>query len=361
MVSILHSPFHSHPLAKKLTNMTRSRGFTLVELLVVIAIIGMLVGLLLPAINSAREAGRRATCMNNLHQLGLALLNYESSKHCFPQPAVVQAVVDLPGTYNTWVEASSLATGAGMHGQSWMLEVLPFMEYEKLYNQWDRQKSVLGNTQVSTTDVKGFYCPSRRQGLRKGDSSMMLSPSMEGGGTDYGGCVGRMNGWKNETTNHHQFETLIPPAASQPSQPPQLLVGIFSRCNIGTTISEITDGTSHVIMIGEMQRLQPTAGETGDTGDQASYDGWALGGCATLFATATDPGHSNPGGMNRTNPTAPMFESPGSDHPGGANFGMGDGAVLFIAETIDSLSAGNASLFPLLGSMADGLPAAVPN
>jgi prepilin-type N-terminal cleavage/methylation domain-containing protein/prepilin-type processing-associated H-X9-DG protein len=333
--------------------MTRRRGFTLVELLVVIAIIGMLLALLLPAINAARESGRRITCANNLHQIGLALIAYEESKHYFPCPALVETIVDDPGTYNTWAEASSLEAGAGQRGWSWMLEILPFMEYDGLYQQWDYRKSVLGNIDIAQTDIKGFYCPSRRSGLLPGDTNIMLTQKMTGGGTDYGGCVGRMNGWKNDTTNHHQFETLVPPASAQPSQPPQLLAGIFSRCNIGTQVSEITDGTAHTIMTGEMQRLQETPTDP-SPGDMTSYDGWALGGCATLFGTSTDMGHSNPGGMNNQ-----FFEGAGSQHPSGANFGMADGSVLFFNQDIDSTT--NMSPYPLLGSMADGQPASPPD
>ena len=348
--------------------MTRRGGFTLVELLVVIAIIGILIGLLLPAVQMARESGRRAACQNNLKQIGLALLNHESDKGSFPAPAIVHTNVNLPGTYNTWAEATSLAAGTNKHGESWMLEILPFMEYGYLYNQWDRRKSVLGNIKVAETDIPGFYCPSRRSGLRNGDAARMLNPNMTAGGNDYGGCVGRMNGWKNDPTAgnnaHHYFETLILPAPSQPSTPTAPLVGIFSRCNIGTQIREITDGTSHTIMIGEMQRLTepPTPLPGLDFGCQTSLDGWALGGCATLFGTSTDPGmsnHKNPGGINQSNGPA-MFEDAGSEHPGGANFGLADGSVPFIAETIDSTSAGNASPYCLLGSMADGQFAQVP-
>ena len=114
-----------------------------------------------------------------------------------------------------------------------------------------------------------------------------------------------------------------------------------------------------------MQRLSETPTDP-EFGCQSSLDGWAWGGCATLFGTSTDPtdaghnGHYNPGGMNAVNGWN-MFEDPGSDHPGGANFGMADGSVLFLAETIDSTSAGNASLFCLLGSMADGQPAPLPS
>ncbi len=342
--------------------MLRRRGFTLVELLVVIAIIGILIGLLLPAINAAREAGRRAQCQNNLHQIGLAILNYVNAREVFPTPAVVQKVVDDPGTYDWYAEASS--PSGNTHGQSWMLEILPFMEYGKLHDQWNYSRSVLGNATIAMTNIKQFYCPSRRTGLRPGDSAGMLMPEMTGGGTDYGGCVGRMNGWKNEITpDHHGFETLMypydvghqPATTVLPSPAVQTLTGIFSRCNILTKPQEIADGTAHTIMIGELQRLLATPEEVaiytaqgGDPGCAMTYDGWALAGPATLFTCSTDPGHSNPGGINNT-----FFESPGSDHTGGANFGMADGSVHFVNQVIDS--GDNYAVFPLLGSMDDGL------
>jgi hypothetical protein len=182
----------------------------------------------------------------------------------------------------------------------------------------------------------------------------MINPQATGGGTDYGGCVGRMNGWKNDLDNHHQFETLFPPAASQPSTPVSVLIGVFSRCNIGTKLIEIADGSSHTIMIGEMQRLTQVDA-TAEAGSETSYDGWALGGCATLFGTSTDPSHTNPGGLNNK-----FFESPGSEHVSGANFCAADGSVMYISNAIDSQSQTNNSLFCLLGSMADGLPAEFP-
>src|SRR5271165_4928281 len=143
---------------------TKKVGFTLVELLVVIAIIGILIGLLLPAINAAREAGRRTACQNNLKQIGLAILNYVGARGAFPAPAVVQTVVDDPGTYDTWAEASSGALGVNKHGQSWMLEILPFMEYNDVFSRWTYLEAVCGgaNIRVAQTDIKEFYCPTRR-------------------------------------------------------------------------------------------------------------------------------------------------------------------------------------------------------
>ena len=337
--------------------MIRRSAFTLVELLVVIAIIGILIGLLLPAIQSAREAGRRAQCMNNEKQIGLAVLNYVSTKQVFPPGSITSLTMGGPQLFDTWTEASSMAAHANMHGQSWMLEILPFMEYDYLYKQWDYGRSVIGNGKVSFTDIPGFYCPTRRSGLRRGDSDWMISKTEVGGGTDYGGCMGRVNGWKNDVLQYnHRFEDLTR-NDSQPLEPNgspvsnvTLLRGIF-RPNYQTKTSDIVDGTSHTIMIGELLRLKPQPGDS--TGGQVSYEGWALGSCSSLFTTATDPGHEDPGGMNNG-----FFESPGSDHIGGASFGMADGSIHFISENVDS--ATNDAVFPLLGSMADGLPVQLP-
>ena len=121
--------------------------------------------------------------------------------------------------------------------------------------------------------------------------------------------------------------------------------GIFVP-NRATPVTDISDGMSKTIMIGEMQRLHPLAGATGlDKSRRTSNDGWATAGVATLFSNMVageDTDTGAPGGFNNWH-----FESAGSEHPLGANFGFADGSVHFIDENIDSL------LYSYLGSMAD--------
>jgi len=332
-------------------------AFSLVELLVVIVIIGILVALLLPAVQAARESARRMQCCNQLKQIGLALHNYAQTHGVFPPGCIVSTYASdvtnkatCTDCYDTWAEASNTSISA-QHGTSWILLLLPYIEQSNIYSQWQFNKSVMGNANVAITDIPGLYCPTRRNQIRSGDPPM-LSSSWTSGGTDYGGCIGRRDGWVNKITCHHRF------TAGDVSGTPRTHWGVF-RPNYPTSISSIRDGTSNTIMIGELQRLTREAGATGSAiYNRTSYDGWALGGVATLFSvamevTANRMPDSVTGVINNG-----FFESPGSDHPGGVNFGMADGSVHFLSDTTDSHD--NNALLPLLGSISDGQPTQVP-
>jgi prepilin-type N-terminal cleavage/methylation domain-containing protein len=303
---------------------THQRGFTLIELLVVIAIIAILVALLLPAVQQAREAARRAQCKNNLKQLALALHNYEETHTTFPagvitiDPTATVVIYSLGfgfGASDSWIEAQS---GSGGHGTSWMLQILPYVELNTLYEQWDFELSPSGNRVVGETNVPFFYCPSRRSGAQ---SDARMFQGWIRGGTDYGGCLGACNGFHDCGT--HEFWRVA--TGNRPEAPCK---GIF-RVNSATRIRDVTDGLTNTIMIGELDRLDISPGNF-------SQDGWAIGGSPTIFSTCSNACRG---------PNSNFYEEPASEHVGGIHVGLADGSIRFIADTIDK------KLFAALGSM----------
>ncbi len=311
-------------------------GFTLVELLVVIAIIGILIALLLPAVQAAREAARRMQCSNNLKQMALSLHSYAASAGCFP-PGII-------GDYTPGVLIDVVNQAAtGRHGTSWMLRILPHLERGALFDRWDFTKNVLGNMDVARTDIATFYCPSRRSGVRSEDIQLMFR-NWDQGGTDYGGCVGGINYFADNhdasgfPCAHEVYRWELDNGATRHK------VGVF-RFNQVTRFADITDGTSRTLMVGEMQRVH---GEK-DTASgipfchRASQDGWAVAGVANLFNTHWGSVPANPGGINNW-----FHESPGSEHVGVAHFGMADGSVQAISEHIDPV------VFDSFGTRAGG-------
>jgi prepilin-type N-terminal cleavage/methylation domain-containing protein len=324
----------------------RRGGFSLVELLVAIGIVGLLVGLLLPAMQSARESARRVVCQNNLRQIATAILVYEQGHGRLPMATLVKTAPTDPCTdcFNPWNEARGSVTAAGEQGTSWMLDILPQLDETALADAWNRQANVAGNATVAQSDVRVFYCPSRRSGIRQAseDQLNLLVDTWTGGGTDYGGCHGRFEGFDPAVATGRPF---LPQADASGNT--QRREGVF-RPNVAYTMAAIRDGQSNTIMLGELQRLRPVPGGTSlvETAHRQSQDGWAVGGAATLFVTSTSPA-DNPGGLNNR-----FFQSPGSEHVGGAFFAMADGSIHWISEFIDA--ADNDSVFPLLGSMRDG-------
>ncbi|WP_197524758.1 DUF1559 family PulG-like putative transporter [Botrimarina hoheduenensis] len=142
----------------------RGRGFTLVELLVVIAIIGVLVALLLPAVQSAREAARRTQCVNNLKQIALASANYESARGTLPPAGLLDRIPWPIDSANPWCEAVDQRRGLK---HSWAVLLLPFLEETALYDAFDLTRSAFDQPNTpATTVVESLVCGSDQAGGR---------------------------------------------------------------------------------------------------------------------------------------------------------------------------------------------------
>ena len=180
----------------------RTRGFTLVELLVVIAIIGILIALLLPAVQAAREAARRSQCTNNVKQLALAFHNYHDTFRAFPRFDYVPTVVTNP-----------------YQGYSALTMILPFTEQDAVYDgiNFNVAWTDGANTTMRRTRITAFLCPSDR----------------EWGGADAG------NNYVVSAGSHYQVWGNA-----------STLNGPFKR-DLETRMRDITDGTSNTIFIGE--------------------------------------------------------------------------------------------------------------
>ena len=197
--------------------------------------------------------------------------------------------------------------------------------------------------------------------MRKGDAEIMFQ-NWTSGGTDYGGCVGRLNFWDNVMSSTNTPPDMLRPvhrARRRPGQPDvPLKIGVFYP-NSRTTLNQIIDGCSHTIMIAELQRLHnPGSCPVGQNPQYygpclTSSDGWALGGLSTLFDTAVDGEGGDTG--SRAASTTSSSSTAGSQHPGGADFGAVDGSVHFMSENI------NSQTYAYLGSMADSVTVQFPD
>ena len=331
------------------------RGFTLIELLVVIFIIAILIAILLPAVQQAREAARKSQCQNNLKQIGIALHGYHGIHKTFPPGSINTLFNNItPSTSKREtnpIEATQMNSATlGYHGTSWMLHILPQMEYKNISQQYNynlnlRDNGIVGGTvpntfQPAQQDLPTYYCPTRRSDMNIAKLTMVrrLDYPMNTwvkGGNDYSGCAGGNAFIFNEMTRGTYCLTpdQTPNDVTLQYSPSPLNRGIFS-VNSKTRFADITDGTTQVIMVGENARLN--IHNTTST-LLISSDGWAWGGPATLFVNRT--------GLNK----ALHFDGPASDHEAGAYFLFADGRVTFLNQNL------NLTTFQLLGSMGDAL------
>ncbi len=341
------------------------RGFTLIELLVVIAIIGVLIGLLLPAVQKVREAANRMSCSNNLKQWGLSLHNYHDSYGTFPAPIGGGPLTDLK------------STGWGL-----LPQMLPYMEQDNLYRQIDFKAPVrCDNANILTAKLKFFHCPSdpfpttlSGRGFPKacGANNPTTPPNWSGNlapsvatvthyvGSFGDGCIvgeglGFTNGGDASFTNFGcggcssgrcRGNVDATRLCSQPSigfGGGANYRGMFNYLAASTVagqgsppagIADVTDGTSNTILFGHTSGIATggdnvwctSTGAVYGTGLPINYNVKASVQQGSFFCMQP--------GCNAANQPWPGrgFQS---HHPGGSVFTMADGSVRFITETID--------------------------
>jgi len=288
-------------------------GFTLVELLAVIAIIGTLVGLLLPAVQSAREASRLSTCQNNLKQIGLGLQNLHDAEGAFP-----------PGTVNSFnninPSLSSPSPGAGLCGRSgWMQALLPFIEEGQLYDYFGSQGYFTNGVDSSfwlrgTTVISTLMCPSDPVQAKTSQQNFHGNVVLSAGSTIQGTWGTTLDGV------------------------------FFAKSAI--KIKDILDGTSKTLLSGELLLMRDNIPGSSSHEVRGRYYNGVYG--STLFSAAETPNTTVGDNVNNycsagpmtpcsvTQNTSTMATYARSMHSGGVSVGLADGAVRFVLNSVDA-------------------------
>ncbi len=323
-------------------------GFTLIELLVVISILGVLVGLLLPAVQKTREAANRLRCANNLKQLGLALLSYENAFGRFP-PAYVRTSDRRSGT------ASGIAypddNWNGLNGWAWGTLILPYLEQDNLYHQlnlslpcWAPQNAERVKTRLSL-----FLCPSATGGSdgfaveyadADGRHGLPFRPTIVFAHSHYVTSAGVNQPWGRSPTYAYDFTVPEP----VPGAPVDRINGPFYR-NSQTRPADVIDGLSQTVFLGEHSSILSNKTWVGVVPGAATCPRLDLrpwpsdcngGGCLVGVHSGPDV-HDHPQVIIHA-PNNPFghTDEMWSEHTGpGCNVLMGDGSVRFITAFIN--------------------------
>jgi len=303
-------------------------GFTLVELLVVIAIIGVLVALLLPAVQAAREAARRSACANNLRNLGLACHHHHDSHGFFP----------TNGWGTGWTGDPDQGFGKSQPG-SWLFSVLPFIEQQALYNTgggnpgWPvpiRKRLLL--LEPLKTPVGLAYCPSRRPPqaypVKLWSGRNFTHDGSDLARNDYAGCSGSGSTIAGLVGAYFAPDYNAAPTYQGWPSPDNFNGIMFIRSEVSER--QITDGLSNTYMVGE-KAINADAIQTNDGAtviDHGDDQGWLVGHNGdTVRSSGYAPLPDTPG----VNP----FENWGSSHPAVFHMMFADGSARAISFEID--------------------------
>jgi prepilin-type N-terminal cleavage/methylation domain-containing protein/prepilin-type processing-associated H-X9-DG protein len=280
-------------------------GFTLVELLVVIAIIGILIGLLLPAVQKVRDAANRVKCQNRLKQLGIAVHNVQSTYEVLPPAG---ANPDYTSTQNAWSPVKRPGPYQGVVGGTALFFLLPYVEQDALYRSANKTvPNLIGKI------VPEFQCPNEPQ---------PASPSF---GPGYTSAWSSALAYSNYAVNFYVF-------GDSPSGGVPFNNGSWTSANYeGAAVipKTIPDGTSNTVMLGERYG--------GQCGSAACLWADANGGWTPSFCVTTATNYPNCG-MFQTQPTAAVCNTSlaNSPHRGGMNICLADGSVRFLSDSVSS-------------------------
>ncbi len=316
------------------------KAFTLVELLVVIAIIGTLVGLLLPAVQAAREAARALQCQNNLHQIGLATHLFHDTQRAFP-PARYQPRPDAP-----------VDRACGGEQTTWLVRIMPFMEQKSAEAQWDYSADYIEHpTDVLEFTLSSYCCPSRRsveqaagEGLIAGTTSTWITlpcgckvAITTSGSIQVSGAVGDYGG------NHGD---LSPGSSGLPTDfyyggnGTGVIISSHATCSSGKPMDwtdkirmkDISDGLSNSLLAGEMHVPLGKLGKSPE--DAFIFNG------DHVFNSTRVGGPTVPIVQNNSDEQNGLV-SWGSWHPGVCHFVLADGSVRGLSKSIDTETLGN--------------------